>query len=214
MHDFVLLVLVFFHTKPGDWLGETSPKWPILCRVGRKNTTTQSSNCINAAVCSNFAVIYFSGSDKRGVVCGRNRKNPWLTFAIKNDVDCLIVILRTWAVCNMHVYLFAGHHHHHSVTFIDSILPACYWRCPPSMRNRVNETVRCPSVCWSVCPNMGPQQQTYGKPIAACLRVGDIDRLLQQGRAAGECGQCHVVSVRGYLNTDLLALVYNNYSSV
>jgi len=61
---------------------------------------------------------------------------------------------------------------------------------------------------------MGPQQQTYGKPIAACLRVGDIDRLPQQGRAAGECGQCHVVSVRGYLNTDLLALVYNNYSSV
>jgi len=33
--------VVFFHTKPTDWLGETSPKWPILCRVGRK-TTTQS----------------------------------------------------------------------------------------------------------------------------------------------------------------------------
>ena len=31
----------FFHTKPRDWLGETSPKWHILCRLGRK-TTTQS----------------------------------------------------------------------------------------------------------------------------------------------------------------------------
>ena len=33
----------FFHTKPRDWLVETSPKWPILCRVGRK-TTTESVN--------------------------------------------------------------------------------------------------------------------------------------------------------------------------
>ena len=31
----------FFHTKPGDWLGEASPKWPILCWMRRK-TTTQS----------------------------------------------------------------------------------------------------------------------------------------------------------------------------
>ena len=28
-----------FHTKPTDWRGETSPKWPILCRVGRNPTT-------------------------------------------------------------------------------------------------------------------------------------------------------------------------------
>ena len=33
----------FFHTSPRDWLGELSPKWPILCRVGCK-TTTQSMN--------------------------------------------------------------------------------------------------------------------------------------------------------------------------
>jgi len=25
-------------TKPRDWLGRTSPKWPILCRVGRKTS--------------------------------------------------------------------------------------------------------------------------------------------------------------------------------
>ena len=29
----------FFHTKPRDCLGETSPKWPILCRARRKTTT-------------------------------------------------------------------------------------------------------------------------------------------------------------------------------
>jgi len=33
----------FFHTKTRDWLGETSPKWSIMCRLGRK-TTTQSIN--------------------------------------------------------------------------------------------------------------------------------------------------------------------------
>ena len=36
-----VLGLVFFHTKARDWLGETSPKWPSWCRVGRR-TTTQS----------------------------------------------------------------------------------------------------------------------------------------------------------------------------
>ena len=43
MRGFVVLGLVFFHIKPRDWLGETSPKWPISCRAGRK-TTTQSIN--------------------------------------------------------------------------------------------------------------------------------------------------------------------------
>ena len=43
MCAFVVLGLVFFHTKPWDWLGETSPKWPIMLRVGRK-PTTQSVN--------------------------------------------------------------------------------------------------------------------------------------------------------------------------
>ena len=45
MCAFVALGLVFFHTKPRDSLGETSPKWPILCRVGRKTTTHQSWLC-------------------------------------------------------------------------------------------------------------------------------------------------------------------------
>ena len=33
----------FFGTAPRDWLGRKSPKWPVLCRVGRK-TLTQSIN--------------------------------------------------------------------------------------------------------------------------------------------------------------------------
>ena len=39
----VRFILFFFHTNPRDWLREMFPKWPILCRVGRK-TTTQSIN--------------------------------------------------------------------------------------------------------------------------------------------------------------------------
>jgi len=37
----LLLVFSFFSTMPRDWLGRTSPKWPILCWVGCK-TLTQS----------------------------------------------------------------------------------------------------------------------------------------------------------------------------
>ena len=37
-------------------------------------------------------------------------------------------------------------------------------------------------------------------------RAGEIDRRLQQQSAAGECCQCHVVSIRRQLNTDLVAL--------
>jgi len=37
----LLCLIWFFSTKPRDWLGRTSSKWPILCRVGC-NTLTQS----------------------------------------------------------------------------------------------------------------------------------------------------------------------------
>ena len=62
---------------------------------------------------------------------------------------------------------------------------------------------RCPSVYLS---QHGP---TRSKSAAAGLLLwaqsaGDVDRLLQQRRAAAECGQCHVVSVRRKLETDLL----------
>ena len=47
----VVLGLVLFHTKPRDWLGETSPRWPILCQVGRKTTTqSDSGRCVRVFI--------------------------------------------------------------------------------------------------------------------------------------------------------------------
>ena len=43
MFVFFVCLFYFFSTQPRDWLGRMSPKWPILCRVGRK-TLTQSIN--------------------------------------------------------------------------------------------------------------------------------------------------------------------------
>jgi len=39
--SFCCIRFCFFSTKPTDWLGRTSPTWPIFCQVGRK-TLTQS----------------------------------------------------------------------------------------------------------------------------------------------------------------------------
>jgi len=45
MFAFVVLDLVFSTcTKPRDWLRRTSPKWPIMCLVGRQ-TWTQTTRC-------------------------------------------------------------------------------------------------------------------------------------------------------------------------
>ena len=51
--DFLIdLDLLFnaFANKPRDSLGRMSPKWPILCRVGRK-TFTKSINHCDFGVC-------------------------------------------------------------------------------------------------------------------------------------------------------------------
>jgi len=48
--DFVVLDLIFFSTKPRDWLGQTSPKWPILFWLGRK-TLTQSISLDGTRLC-------------------------------------------------------------------------------------------------------------------------------------------------------------------
>ena len=76
-----------------------------------------------------------------------------------------------------------------------------YWHRQHTMRRRVYVTVRCPTV---------PAWAHSSKPAAAGLllwarRAGDIDRLLNgrcSAAAAGECGQCHAVSVCRKLNTD------------
>ena len=71
-----------------------------------------------------------------------------------------------------------------------------------SMRNRVYETVRCPSVCLSVRPSVCLFQHGPSKPAAASLllwarRVEMPIVCCSSGvRRAGNCGQCHVVSVR------------------
>jgi len=47
MRAFVVLGLVFFfHTEPSDWLRKTSPKWPVLCRVGH-NVWPQLSQSVD-----------------------------------------------------------------------------------------------------------------------------------------------------------------------
>ena len=66
------------------------------------------------------------------------------------------------------------------------------------MRCMVYETVRCPSVRLSV--------PTWTRSLLWARRAGDTDRLLQQRRAAGECGQCHVVSVRSIGEQTCLAV--------
>jgi len=48
---FCCVGLVFFNTRPRDWLGETSPKWPILCRVERQTTTQSISPMAASALC-------------------------------------------------------------------------------------------------------------------------------------------------------------------
>jgi len=68
----------------------------------------------------------------------------------------------------------------------------------PSVRPSVRLSV-CPSVCLSVC--LSQHGHTAANELLQGLllwarRAGDIDRLVQQRRVAGECGQWHVVSVR------------------
>jgi len=89
-----------------------------------------------------------------------------------------------------------------------------FWHCLHSVRSRVYETVRCPSVrpsvqAWAHCSKLA----AAGLLLWA-RRAEDIDRLLQRRHAADECRQIrliistvtvyHVVSVRRWLSTDLL----------
>jgi len=48
----------------------------------------------------------------------------------------------------------------------------------------------------SVCPIRSLQQRAVSFLLLWAQRIRDINRLLQQRRAADECGQCHVPSVR------------------
>jgi len=50
-----LCLFEFFSTKPRDWIGRTSPKWPILCRVHAKNLNSINQsinlNCVAVLSC-------------------------------------------------------------------------------------------------------------------------------------------------------------------
>jgi len=64
-------------------------------------------------------------------------------------------------------------------------------------QGRWNGTVSVlPSVRSSVCPSMGPPQQAQCCSFAAVGPAGRRYRSIAAA-AASECGQCHVVSVRG-----------------
>jgi len=69
------------------------------------------------------------------------------------------------------------------------LLHPSYWHCPHSRRSRVCETVQCPSVCPPAC--LSQHGHTAVNPRPGGKRYRSIATA-----AAGECGQCHVVSVR------------------
>ena len=48
---FVVLDLVFFHSKSRDSLGIVSPKWPVLCWMGCKTATQSISEHLNGSSC-------------------------------------------------------------------------------------------------------------------------------------------------------------------
>ena len=51
--------LVFSHNQPRDRLGETSRKWPILCRVGHKTTTQSiSQQFVAVSTCTNLVFLF------------------------------------------------------------------------------------------------------------------------------------------------------------
>ena len=75
----------FFHTKPRDWLGERSPKWPILSLAGRK-TTTQSISLWLACVCVRdlFAAAASGDCDARASKLSRCWWRSWTQHRSKS----------------------------------------------------------------------------------------------------------------------------------
>jgi len=86
-----------------------------------------------------------------------------------------------------------------------------YWRCPHRMRSRVYVTVGRPSVRLSPCPSVPPFCLRTPLPRVCCCGPGEQEISIdcctagaQQQSRRSKCGQCHVVSCRRKLNTDLL----------
>ena len=68
------------------------------------------------------------------------------------------------------------------------------------MNSKVYVTVQCPSVCLS---QYGPTAAKPQLQVCCCGRAGRRYRSISAA-VAGECGQCHVFSIRRQQNTDLI----------
>ena len=87
MRAFVVLGLVFFHTKPRHWLVETSPKWPTLCRVGRKTATQSiSQSALSRYSTPVFVVVSSRGASRLNATCERS----W---------SCKVVLIASLGIC-------------------------------------------------------------------------------------------------------------------
>jgi len=86
----LLCLCQFFSTKPRDWLGRTSPKWPILCRVGCK-TTIQSINQHSGSKQYGNKMIYTN--KKHTIKKTKSKFKP--THKFKNCPHVCITLCRT-----------------------------------------------------------------------------------------------------------------------
>ena len=71
-----------------------------------------------------------------------------------------------------------------------------YWHCPHAMRSKVFFCNGRPMVSVFLSQHGPSSKRAAGCLLLWAQRARHINRSLQQRRAAGECGQCHVVSAR------------------
>jgi len=89
---FLLCFFQLFSSKPGDWLERTSPKWPVLCQLGRK-TTTQ----INHATMSGSLACVHVCAWRACVMCVRDVR------------VCLVMIISAWSCSGSRLTLTRNH---------------------------------------------------------------------------------------------------------
>jgi len=120
----------FFSTKPRHWLGRTSPKWPIACRVGRKSLQyllTQSSSewWIGYSRCSIAdwwitvvnASVYFICSAWRALVAAACPRTRQLAVLVCCDVA-------TWRRLSIRGFTMTTTR---ESTAVGTDSKACYW---------------------------------------------------------------------------------------
>jgi len=99
----------FFSTIPRDWLERTSPKWPILCRVGHK-TLAQSIDL-------HFVWWFF---------CDRWSTNGrWWTHRYNGSLGCWPVLINKCSLCTF--ILLADHGN--GLVYPVGCASVCLWHC-------------------------------------------------------------------------------------